>query len=80
MIDICHGGKPCTLLLDLSAAGFLYGFDIQNTADAEYLSDSRLQTQLNGTIKPSPFRENADNEDFPPVKINASNTEILILS
>ena len=77
---ISNGGKPCTLKLDLSAAGFLYGFDIQNTADAEYLSDSRLQTQLNGTIKPSPFRENADNEDFPPVKINASNTEILILS
>lgn len=77
---ITSGGKPCTLKLDLSAAGFLYGFDIQNTADTEYLSDSRLQTQLNGVVKPSFFRENFDSKDFPPVKINASNTEILIFS
>lgn len=75
---VSNGGAKCTLNLDLTMAGVLYGFDVRNVPDEDKAEDLTLVTVYNGYAQQQIFLENAGNEDYPQIKINASNCEIHI--
>lgn len=75
---VSSGGKKCTLSLDLTMAGVLYGFDIRNVPDEDKAEDLSLVTVFNDLAQGQIFLDNAGNEDYPQIKINASNCEIYI--
>ncbi len=73
---VSSGGKKCTLKVDLSTAGVLYGYNIKNVPDEEQRDDVSLVTVINGYAQSENFMENAGNKDFPQISIHASNCEI----
>lgn len=75
---VSNGGAKCTLNLDLTMAGVLYGFDVRNVPDEDKAEDLTLVTVYNGYAQQQIFLENAGNKDYPQIKINASNCEIHI--
>lgn len=75
---VSNGGAKCTLNLDLTMAGVLYGFDIRNVPDEDKAEDTSLVTFFNDFPQGQIFLDNAGNEDYPQIKINASNCEIHI--
>ena len=75
---VSNNGKKCTLNLDLTMAGILYGFDIRNVPDEDKASDTSLVTVVNGYSQPQIYLDHAGDEDYPQIKIDASNCEINI--
>lgn len=70
--------KPCTLTLDLSASDILYGFDLSNVRDPEYVAREDLITVIDGTARGETYQENAGSEDFPQIYVSASNCALTI--
>lgn len=75
---VSNNGSKCTLNLDLSVSGILYGYDIRNVPDEDKLTDPTLITSVNGYSQGQIFLDNAGDKDYPQISINASNCEINI--
>lgn len=69
---------PCTIKLDLSASDILYGFDVENYKDAEYIGRYDLITVIDGLTPGDVYKENADSEDYPQIYVSASNCSLTI--
>ncbi len=77
---VSNGGQKCTLNLNMNASGIIYGYSVKNVADENKASDTSLVTVVNGYSRGEVFTENAENKDFPPITIDASNCAINIFN
>ena len=71
-------GSKCTLSLDMTLSGSIYGFNIRNTPDEDQLSDNTLVTVVNGYQQSQIYLDNAGNKDYPQISVDAANCEIQI--
>ena len=75
---ISTGGSKCTLTLDMTLSGSIYGFNIRNTPDEDKMSDPTLVTVVNGYPQSQIYLDNAGNKDYPQISADAVNCEIQI--
>ena len=75
---ISTGGSKCTLTLDMTLSGSIYGFNIRNTPDEDKMSDPTLVTVVNGYPQSQIYLDNAGNKDYPQISVDAVNCEIQI--
>lgn len=78
---VSTGGALCYLDMDFSTdSKQMYGFNIYNVPDSDLdlASAAAAVTLIDGIQQPQIYLESADVEDYPQVKINASNCAISI--
>ncbi len=75
---ISSGGALCTIDMDFTTVGLLYGYNIENIPDDDYSQTSEGITTVAGIVQPEKFIENTANEDYPQIEISASNCNITI--